>query len=375
MQPHNNRTRRASRRGFTLIEILMVIGIIGILVGLLVPAVNMALNSVKKRAIAMEVSTLASAVDKYKEKYGDYPPDGSSFQVFRRHCLKVWPQIANSEITDVVSVVKNNQLLPPGVAEFRVMDPTEALVFFLGGFSDDPVHPFTGAGGPIQIVSRDSSGDPTLAQYNVDRTGPLYEFKQNQLTLEVVEIGGVGYTISNDEVLYALSGGNDIMPAYRIAGKNAPIVYFDSRTYAADGYVSYFALNGGQDGFARPYKSLDRNTSVMWSAATADRHYRYANEKSFQIVSAGLDDNFGNFLDPLEYGTAFYAYPSGQYLDITWNPTDSVPGKTPIGYRPPPVEWRIPAGRAERQFDSFPAAQLDNATNFSEGVLEDSMDN
>ena len=152
-QPNPNRS------GFTLVEVLMVIAIIGILVGLTVPAVNIALRSVKQSAIALECNTLGDAVNKYNSKYGDYPPDGSDVNLMTRHLRKIFPQIAASEInllTGALAVPAGN----PAVANHAalgvpgaVMDPPEALVFFLGGFSSDPVHPFTGSGGPLRTAA------------------------------------------------------------------------------------------------------------------------------------------------------------------------------------------------------------------------------
>ncbi|MGN6545234.1 MAG: type II secretion system protein, partial [Aureliella sp.] len=146
--------RRASpsrRAAFTLIELLMVIAIIGVLVGLIVPAVMIARRTIIQRSMVMEVHTLANAVDQYKNKYGDYPPDGTDSTVFSRHCRKLFPNMAPSELTIVNAGSTSDAPMPS-----PVMDPAEALVFFLGGFSKDPVHPFTGTGGPLVATSNSS---------------------------------------------------------------------------------------------------------------------------------------------------------------------------------------------------------------------------
>ena len=291
----------AAHGGFTLVEVLVVIAIIGVLVGLLVPAVNMAYNGIKKRAIAAEVLTLASAIDRYKEKYGDYPPDGSDAAVFSRHLRRIFPQIADSELAAITAASNCSTGAPNGV-----MDPPEALVFFLGGFSDDPASPITGPGGPLF----DSGGGNY--QYNVDRNSPLYEFKQSQLTLDT----SGGTTVSNDETLYGL-GSTDLMPVYRPKGKMAPYVYFDGRTYSfASGGTFYNHYTSSALGVARPYRSDDVRTTAT-VATNPDAYYRYVNEESFQLITAGMDDSYGGVPFSSGLGPMFYCYPSGQSLDCS----------------------------------------------------------
>ena len=347
--------RKTNRRhrGFTLIEVLMVIAIIGILVGLLVPAVSFALKSVKKSAIALEVVTISDAVEKYRSKYGDYPPDGSNAVLATRHIRKIFPQISATELSI---------LSPPLVNSVSggVMDAPEALVFFLGGFSDDPIYPFSGTGGPLFLfdssgthvnsagVRFDGQGTSTVAggQYNVDRNGPLFEFRQDQLTLEV---NASAITVSTDEIDYFGSAAvNDVLPAYHHASGQTPITYFDARSYTLPNGFNGYGSTATAFGIARPYRSDNINTT----AANLDGRFPYMNESSFQVISPGLDDVFGG----VPSGAVFYRFPSGQSLEFT-SPQPTV-------------------GRFTRYSDeSGVGAQLDNATNFSEGVLGDSLEN
>lgn len=352
------RHRRSRRGGFTLVEILTVVAIIGILVGLLVPAVNMARRSIQRGAIVFEVQTLANAVEQYKNKFGDYPPDGSSSTLFERHCRKAFPNISSTELSLLGATVGGVRVANstagtniPG----SVMDPPEALVFFLGGFSDDPVYPFSGPGGPLFCVNSSGvqckSSDPglTSVQYNTDRNAPLFEFKQQRLSLAVVS----GATVSNDESTL-FSGTNDLLPVYNSGNsRRAPFVYFDSRTYSGSSYVNYYG--NPTLGFARPYKSDQVNTTVAYATAP-DAYYRYMNDRSFQIISAGLDDAFGG-LDPTTNTTRFFAYPTGQLIDISIPPSSPQTG-----------------AKRYAETTGLPSPQLDNATNFADGVLENALD-
>ena len=83
------------RRAFTLVELLVVIVIIGILMGLAVPAIFSAVSTANSTAMKMELNSLETAVQKYQEKYGDYPPDFSDWAVVERHYRKIFPRISS----------------------------------------------------------------------------------------------------------------------------------------------------------------------------------------------------------------------------------------------------------------------------------------
>lgn len=339
------------RSGFTLVEMLVVISIIGLLVGLTVPAVMIARRSVQQSAIVFETQTLGNAVEQYKTKFGDYPPDGSDRSIFERHFRKAFSNIAASEFTALYANANSSS----GVAT-SVMDPPEALVFALGGFSSDATHPFTGKGGPLFLtnsggVQVDSSQAYTTAQYNVDRDNPLFEFKQGNLTLDASS----GVTLSSDELLLGAGTTNDLLPVYTTGnGRLAPFVYFDSRSYRVGAAFYNFYKPTNVKGVARPYKSDQVNTTVNKNT-NPDGHYRYANDRSFQIISAGLDDDFGGVTGlPNNNTPEFFRYPSGTSLNILTGASNS-------------SRYAEQTGAA--------SAQLDNATNFADGILENALEN
>ena len=74
---HRNRVATlAQRRGFTLVELLVVIAIIGILVSLLLPAVQAAREAVRRIKCQHHLRQLALGVTHYHDTHGAYPASG-----------------------------------------------------------------------------------------------------------------------------------------------------------------------------------------------------------------------------------------------------------------------------------------------------------
>ncbi len=296
-------------------ELLVVMAILGILAGLLAWGVNAARVSILKRAQAFELQSIASAVEAYRTKYGDYPPDGSSWPVMDAHLRKAFPNILVSELallnpalSQQNGLIRNDNDLTgshphlaryvstsPGLRSGRVFDAAEALVFFLGGFSSDPQRPITGPGGPLKQVG-------SAYIYNTQRENAFFEFKIGRLTLDP------NTGASTDETVYSEGVPNDLMPVYVGNGPTyqqlgVPIIYFDSRTYQIAGatvndnsyYFNFYSpglvdtrnVQGSTRNCARPFLSMDLDPNKGNNAL------RYANDKTFQVMNGGYDRIYG----------------------------------------------------------------------------------
>jgi prepilin-type N-terminal cleavage/methylation domain-containing protein len=305
--------RVRNRIGMTLIEILVVISIIAILAGMLLPVIGAVRRRGQVTATVLEIQNLKNAIEQYKHKFGDYPPDGSNRVVFQRHIRIAFPRIAPQEIANLNSLIVDSH--NPAVT---TLDAAEALVFFLGGFSDDPRFPFTAKGGPL-------TGNRSLG---------LFEFDPARLSIDSTTIN-IGTTsnpiivsLSTDETALhnQASAERDIFPVYFPKSSDVPFVYFDSRTYMPRSIYTYngYAVAPVQyppaewcagnphkhpvtaiTGIARPYRGDEAR-----QATAADAYpYKWVNSNTFQIIAAGLNNDFGGNLNPPNYKR----YPSGFY--------------------------------------------------------------
>lgn len=347
-----SKTKIDQRKGFTLIEVLVVIVIIGILAALLIPAITGAVAKAKQTAIAMEIEQLSQALELYNSQYGDYPPDFSDSSVVSRHFSKIFPNIASSDLSALTTMMQDSSgnVSPIGI------DRAEALIITLGGYSSDKRHPLTGPGGPFIVAANGT------VSYNYDRENALFDFETNRLIQNNFE-----GTDSNGGAM-----PNDGIPVLVPSGRQQPYVYFDARSYTLSQSASAVVANGyigsNNAGGIRPYKTSTNPVAppsggTYGSKQAAYAAYKFQKPKSFQIISAGLDDIYGALTftpngDPIHYVSEF---------GVPVYPNDSA--NTPLETR-----YLTISGFQESTVSPENVnGHLDNITNFSEGILENSL--
>lgn len=291
------RANRSNRPAFTLVEMLVVIVIIAILAGLLLPAIGAARAAAQRHAIATEIHQIETGIEAYRTKYADVPPDFSDRDLVRRHIYTAWPNIDGAEVARVEAVFWVNPAAAPSDANYHAsrVNPAEALVFWLGGFSTNPRRPFTGAGGPFLT---NNSG--VIIAQNPDRLAGGWDVDRSRLNW------------SDDGDMFAVLSPPKLL---------APYVYFDARTYGGVTKPPAAVVNGyftaPNMGTAKPYLSVR-------PSATSGYAFEWINRDSYQIISAGADNNYGSdfFLsDHLSYPR----YPTGEYYsDATLGDNDNM---------------------------------------------------
>jgi prepilin-type N-terminal cleavage/methylation domain-containing protein len=306
--------RRMAASAFTLTELLVVITIIAILASLITAGAMNAMRRSQEAAITMEIGQLADAVERFKtETGGAYPPNGVNngtvtvaVNDFVRSFRKAFPR--HNEPERLIRALagengSNPNPLPGG------MNAAEAVYFWLGGFSTDPVYPISGPGGP--------AFDPTSTTGEIleNRNG-LFEFDLTRLAPRTEDgafddsaAGGGRFIVYPNPT--GTGGANLRINLWRYApkGSESAYIYCDASRYDPANYdldlsgdlgLGIYGVKKAREGVASPGGIAD----VV-----------FMNKGKYQILHPGLDGEWGAMSGFQTNGTTvpMLLYPAGPF--------------------------------------------------------------
>jgi prepilin-type N-terminal cleavage/methylation domain-containing protein len=150
---------RSSQTGFTLVELLVVVTIIGLLVGLISVAVPKAIESGMKAKAKGELTSIVAAVKAYKQEYGRFPGDLSKTNLFASNSspdtIKTLMKVLSGDSTALLDSQVAN---PKGVRFFEgaktdgtMDDPWGAQYLVLVDSSETGSLSYTNAGSVVNL--------------------------------------------------------------------------------------------------------------------------------------------------------------------------------------------------------------------------------
>jgi prepilin-type N-terminal cleavage/methylation domain-containing protein len=303
--------RPTTRRGFTLVELMIVIAIIGVLVTILAVALGPILSKGPEMVTRNEINQLSIALESFKAQFGFYPPSlfvlcenqndyGNTplMQDSQYYLLKMFPRLSSNPNWTVNSPSNFIDWNQDGQRTgFKILTGDQCLVFFLGGIQSTTIV----NGKPVHACNGFSTNPASpLPAAGATTYGPYFEFKSDRL----VQCPRTGPLDSTDLAqrpdgsngLYSyLDGYKQIVPAPPVDPKvTAP------NFYAVYAYFSSGRKRNGYNAYPTsdcPFLPAYNGQSVAKPVAGVFPYEQalgnYHNPNTYQIISPGKDGIFG----------------------------------------------------------------------------------
>ncbi|MFT3878942.1 MAG: prepilin-type N-terminal cleavage/methylation domain-containing protein [Gemmatales bacterium] len=327
-----------NRSGFTIVELLVVIGIILIILAMILPLIMRIMQAVEETQVSREVKLLDQACEQFKATFGRYPPgrimiceDMRGYQkAIEQHLCQDRPvadpthqkalaYLAMMSMEYLQSIFPGIDLNAghdwngDGVIDDRqyYLNGNEAMVFLLGGMRYGK--------GAVDTLGTNRSGgqgfstdktQPTKTTTGT-RLGPFFEFDQTRILYEVTTGVPAGQSIASP-------AGGPVVEDWTV------------------GVSSGFVRRPGElfMGFYARYTDVWKTPYAYFSARNAQTdNYCYHN---------------CSYLYRMGFPTGFLFNYHLWFSDITWFPTPTtwpslwIPGRT-IGSRSNPLDGTISA--------------------------------
>lgn len=330
-------TEIPGRRGFTLVELLVVMVVLGLLVALLVPAIAGAIRGARAAQVTAEINNLATALAQFKSNFSDYPPSrillnekgfyattdttslttippfngiqtdisiGQLSQRTVRYMSKFFPRCLylSTTVPPPTGVDINGD---GDATDVIYLDGSECLTFFLGGMTSTPMVP--GSTNPVGMNGFSRNPQNPFDRTSTSRMPSLYEFKGDRL----VDIDGDGFPSYMDSLAsgpqgryyayFSAYGTNSYDPNdcnVVTSGTNPDTVAVGLNDVFSRAFLVNFSVNSS--GYNNCYASAANvcvspapNPYTSTTAVPPSGATQWQNPNTFQIISAGTDQIFG----------------------------------------------------------------------------------
>ena len=220
--------------GFTIVELLTVMGVIAILIGLLVPALNLVKEYTKELEQKAQFHSIEAALGMFssEDRYGRYPESSDNADPCNLNTGDETPYCGANKLAeamvgwDLLGYHPNTDFRSDG--RFNHPDGLGGMIENVLAYHPDPTDP---------ADDYDGGGNPLYAETSEEnikaRWGPFVELENaNAFTMadvyDITETPGIG-DFNADRYSYVLC---DVFAKKRQAGKKTgmPILYYRART-------------------------------------------------------------------------------------------------------------------------------------------------